>query len=91
MAQSNVTVVPAGTSPESGSAVTGGTKVSLLCDITDAEIYYTTDKTLPTAQSRLYSTPITIVNDVTIKAVLSCHFGSCAVSARCYVRDFCVV
>ncbi len=61
--------VPAVKAEPGAGAVEAGTKVSLLCDITDAEIYYTTDKTLPTAQSRLYSTPITIENDVTIRAV----------------------
>ena len=72
-AQCTVTVtekecVPAVKAEPGAGAVEAGTKVSLLCDIPDAKIYYTTDNTTPTAQSSLYSTPIAIDKALTIKA-----------------------
>ena len=72
-AQCTVTVtekecVPAVKAEPGSGAVAAGTKVSLLCDIPDAKIYYTTDNTTPTAQSTLYTTPIAIDKALTIKA-----------------------
>ena len=72
-AQCTVTVtekecVPAVKAEPGSGAVAAGTKVSLLCDIPDAKIYYTTDNTAPTAQSTLYTTPIAIDKALTIKA-----------------------
>ncbi len=51
----------------SGS-VKKGTKVTLTCDKTGADIRYTTDGTEPSKSSTRYSSPIEINEDMTIKA-----------------------
>ena len=52
-----------------GSIVTEGTAVVLSCGESGAEIYYTTDNTVPTKDSCLYTSPIEIYEDMVIKAV----------------------
>ncbi len=52
-----------------GSSVVKNTKLSLSCATTGASIYYTTDGTMPTVASTLYSGEITIDRDMIIKAV----------------------
>jgi len=54
--------------PSSG-AVTAGTSVSLINATQGATIYYTTDGTVPNTSSTVYSSPITITNAMTIKAI----------------------
>ena len=53
---------------ESGSEVKVGTKVTLSCVAADAVIYYTTDGSEPTKQSKVYSKPIVISRDTEIRA-----------------------
>ncbi len=45
------------------------TRVTLATRTVDARIYYTTDGTVPTAESTLYDEPITVTGDVTIKVI----------------------
>jgi uncharacterized protein len=52
-----------------GQVVSKGTQVTLSTATPDAAIYYTVDGSNPTADSTLYSAPITINEDVTIKAL----------------------
>lgn len=52
-----------------GGAVTKGKTVEITTDTEEATIYYTTDGTEPTTGSKVYSEPIAIENDVTIKAM----------------------
>jgi uncharacterized protein len=59
----NVTASPA------QGAVAAGTNVTLATATADATIYYTTDGTEPTTSSSVYSAPITINADTTIKAL----------------------
>jgi uncharacterized protein len=52
-----------------GQVVSKGTQVTLSTATPDAAIYYTVDGSNPTADSTLYTAPITINEDVTIKAI----------------------
>jgi hypothetical protein len=54
--------------PASG-AVDSGTQVELNGMPADAAVYYTTDNSEPTTSSTLYTGPITITNNTTIKAI----------------------
>jgi len=54
----------------SGSVVEEGAKVALSCTESGAEIYYTTDGSVPTKESIRYTTPITVNGDITIKAMV---------------------
>lgn len=49
--------------------VAKGTIVELLSSGNNAKIYYTTDGTTPTTESKLYNSPITIDTDLTIKFI----------------------
>ncbi|OEH93640.1 chitobiase/beta-hexosaminidase C-terminal domain-containing protein [Bacillus solimangrovi] len=49
--------------------VTEGTEIVLSTSTDDASIYYTTDGSEPTEESTLYEAPITVSEDVTIKAI----------------------
>ena len=51
------------------SAVKAGTKVELTTSTEDATIYYTVDGSEPTTGSTVYSAPIAITADTTIKAI----------------------
>ena len=46
-----------------------GTTVSLSCGTAGATIYYTTDGSTPTSSSETYSSPFTIMDNITIKAI----------------------
>ena len=51
----------------SGNLVSSGSQIKL-SSITGATIYYTTDGTDPTSSSKVYTSPITLTQDTTIKA-----------------------
>lgn len=53
----------------SGTEVVAGTGISLSCSVEGASIYYTLDCTDPTRQSTLYTDPIAVTENVTVKAV----------------------
>lgn len=46
-----------------------GTEIKLTCTEPDVSIYYTVDGTEPTAESMLYSAPIVVEQEMTIKAI----------------------
>ncbi|MCQ2262641.1 MAG: chitobiase/beta-hexosaminidase C-terminal domain-containing protein, partial [Bacteroidales bacterium] len=54
--------------PESGT-FTEAQNVSISCATSGATIHYTTDGTTPTASSAVYSTPISVAETMTIKAL----------------------
>jgi hypothetical protein len=56
------------TSNITGGAVPAGTAVTLSTTTIDAKIYYTTNGNNPTTESTVYSTPIILNQDTTIKA-----------------------
>ena len=55
-----------------GSSIAKNTKLTLSCATVGADIYYTTDGTIPTMESTLYTGEITIDRDMTVKAVAMC-------------------
>ena len=55
-----------------GSSIAKNTKLTLSCATVGADIYYTTDGTIPTIESPLYTGEITIDRDMTVKAVAMC-------------------
>lgn len=57
------------TSPEASNVISG-TKVTLYCNDTSANIYYTLDGTDATSGSTLYTEPITITGDIGAKVLL---------------------
>ncbi|WP_080843911.1 chitobiase/beta-hexosaminidase C-terminal domain-containing protein [Cytobacillus gottheilii] len=61
-------VLPIAASPGEG-LIQEGEKVSLSTLTEDASIYYTTDGSEPTTESTLYSNPIEITENTTIKAI----------------------
>ncbi len=52
-----------------GGSVFSGTAVALSTATENAVIYYTTDGSMPTEKSTVYSTPISVTSAVTIKAI----------------------
>ncbi len=52
----------------SGEVVAKETRLLLTCEA-DADVYYTLDGTIPDAESTLYTEPISITTDITVKAV----------------------
>lgn len=66
------TAVPTA-SLSSGSKVVKNTKLALSCGTKEADIYYTTDGTMPTTASIRYTGEITIDRNMTIKAVAVCR------------------
>lgn len=66
---------PAQASPASGTYV-GSTSVTLATTTANAEIFYTLDGTVPTAQSTKYDgQPITISKDTTLKVIVKAQDG----------------
>lgn len=55
-------------SPEAGTYTTAQ-NVTISCTTTGATVYYTTDGTVPTTSSLVYSTPIAISQTTTVKAM----------------------
>lgn len=50
-------------------AVNSGTEVTITCATGDAKIYYTTDGTVPTAESTAYTEAISVTPPMTLKAI----------------------
>ncbi|MCM3574421.1 chitobiase/beta-hexosaminidase C-terminal domain-containing protein [Mesobacillus subterraneus] len=63
------TKVSAVTASVPSSAVKAGTEVELTTSTEEATIYYTVDGSEPTTESTVYSAPIAITADTTIKAI----------------------
>jgi hypothetical protein len=54
-----------------GAIFTNSVMVTLSSGMTGAQIYYTTDGTLPTTNSTLYNAPFTLTNTTVVHAILS--------------------
>ena len=59
------------TSSISPGPVSAGTTITLATETENATIYYTTNGTEPTKDSPIYTTPITITENTTIKAIVT--------------------
>ena len=71
-------------SPAPGTYTTAQT-VSLSDTTTGASIYYTTDESMPTAQSALYSTPINVTSTTVINAIaVASRYTNSAVATGTY-------
>ena len=57
---------------QKSSFVSVGDKVTLKCNVSSAKIYYTTDGTVPTDKSSLYTEAIAISKDTKLRAVAMC-------------------
>jgi hypothetical protein len=57
------------TANPAGGAVASGTEISLSTTTSGATIYYTTDGSVPTVSSAVYSTPIIVTGTSTVKAI----------------------
>lgn len=55
--------------PNGGSFTSSSLNVEITCATSAATIYYTTDGTIPTDESTVYTEPISITSDTTVKAV----------------------
>lgn len=60
----------------SSGEVDKNTMITLSCDTDDVNIYYTLDGSEPSVSSNVYSEPIEIINDVTVKAVAALDDGT---------------
>ena len=72
VAKASFTLIPEMAKPvftPAGGAVERGSTVAIHCDTANATIYYTTDSSVPTTQSTVYSTPIVVNEAMTIKAM----------------------
>ncbi len=62
--------------------------VTITCDTTDAIIYYTLDGSKPTTSSAVYSTPITIDSNITLKAIAVKGTNKSVVATAAYTFPF---
>ena len=65
----NGSMVKAPVFSHNGGTVFDPLLLSMTCDTEEATIYYTTDGSMPTVTSNIYSAPLEINNDVTVKAI----------------------
>ncbi|SEP84000.1 Putative cell wall binding repeat-containing protein [Lachnospiraceae bacterium NE2001] len=65
----NIPVVETPTFSPAAGTYTKTQTVTISCATEDAKIYYTTDGTAPTASSAVYTEPITVDQNTTIKAI----------------------
>lgn len=72
--------------PASGS-YTSQQSVTILCATDGATIYYTTDGSTPTSSSSVYSSPIPVSTNTTIKAVAIKDGESSSVATAAYIID----
>lgn len=85
-----LTPAPVTFSPAAGE-VTSGTEVTLSCATDGTTIYYTTDGTEPNSSSTAYSTPISITEATTIKALAIKDGQAGSVSTAAYTVSGAVV
>jgi len=72
VASSNITVSQTEAPVIKSENITGGKKITLLCDTKGSEIHYTTDGSTPTLESKKYTKPFNITSTKTIRAKAFC-------------------
>ena len=72
--------------PGAGSVV-AGTKVSITSSTSGAKIYYTSDGSDPTTASTLYTEPIEITEDVTLRAIAVAGSSVSGISTAAYTVE----
>jgi N-acetylneuraminic acid mutarotase len=80
-----VTPAPSPTfNPSSGTYASGQT-VSLSDAVSGATIYYTTDRSVPTVNSAVYTSPITVSSSGVVRAIAAAdHYSNSAISSAVY-------
>jgi hypothetical protein len=69
-----------------GSTVTSGQKVTISDATSGANIYYTTDGSVPTVNSTLYTVPIALTKSVTLSAIaVASGYNNSGVASAAYV------
>lgn len=83
---SRAAVAPTPSFSPTGGTYTSVKSVSIICSNTSATIYYTTDGSTPTTSSPIYSSPITVSTNETIKAIATVSgYTVSAVGSATYV------
>ena len=73
-----------------GSTVAPGDTLTITCNSSGSQIYYTTDKTSPNNKSSLYVNPITIDNDMTVSAIAYLTIDGNSISSDMKIADYIV-
>ncbi len=74
----SLTITKVATPKIEANGIAGGKNVTITCETEGATIYYTTDGTAPTNESHIYSAPINVTSDKTIRAIA--YLDGCEVS-----------
>ena len=85
-----VKVTPLYFSLADGLAVASGDTLTITCNSSGSQIYYTTDKTSPNNKSSLYVNPITIDNDMTVSAIAYLTIDGNSISSDMKIANYIV-
>jgi hypothetical protein len=82
----DLNAVPTPTFSPAGSTLTSGQQVTITDTLSSANIYYTTDGTVPTKNSLVYSGPIALTKSATLSAIATASgYSNSGVASAAYV------